>query len=121
MNLILEISGFLQFIIILVNGIELEVFEAGQQYKGKLIVFCYGWLEYVFVWWYQILVFVQVGYYVIVFNQRGYGNLLQLVGVMDYDIVNLMDDLVVLFDYYGYVVAIFVGYDWGVNVVWSLV
>lgn len=93
MNSILETSGFPQPTIISVNGIELEVFEAGQQHKGKPIVLCHGWPEHAFAWRHQIPAFVQAGYHVIVPNQRGYGNSSQPAGVTDYDIVNLTDDL----------------------------
>ncbi len=120
MNSILETSGFPQPTIISVNGIELEVFEAGQQHKGKPIVLCHGWPEHAFAWRHQIPAFVQAGYHVIVPNQRGYGNSSQPAGVTDYDIVNLTDDLVALLDHYGYAAATFVGHDWGANVVWSL-
>jgi len=37
-----------------VNGIELEVFEAGQQNKEKPIVLCHGFPEHAFSWRYQI-------------------------------------------------------------------
>jgi pimeloyl-ACP methyl ester carboxylesterase len=40
--------------IISVNGIELEVFEAGQQNKEKPIVLCHGFPEHAFSWRYQI-------------------------------------------------------------------
>jgi pimeloyl-ACP methyl ester carboxylesterase len=120
MNSILETSGFPQPTIISVNGIELEVFEAGQQHKGKPIVLCHGWPEHAFAWRHQIPALVQAGYHVIVPNQRGYGNSSQPAGVTDYDIVNLTDDLVALLDHYGYAAATFVGHDWGANVVWSL-
>ncbi|MEO0340989.1 MAG: alpha/beta fold hydrolase, partial [Bacteroidota bacterium] len=57
-----------------VNGISLEVFEAGQQNVGKLIVLCHGWPEHAFSWRYQVPALVEAGYHVIVPNQRGYGN-----------------------------------------------
>lgn len=40
---------------------------------------------------------------------------------MVYDIEQLLGDFIVFFDYYGYNKVIFVGYDWGVMVVWGLV
>jgi len=103
-----------------VNGIELEVFEAGQQNAGNPIVLCHGWPEHAFTWRHQIPALVQAGYHVIAPNQRGYGNSSRPVEVTDYDIVHLTDDLVALLDHYGYEDATFVGHDWGANVVWSL-
>lgn len=120
MNSILETSRFPQPTIIPVNGIELEVFEAGQQNEGKPIVLCHGWPEHAFTWRHQVPALVKAGYHVIVPNQRGYGNSSRPAEVTDYDIVHLTDDLVALLDHYGYAAATFVGHDWGANVVWSL-
>jgi pimeloyl-ACP methyl ester carboxylesterase len=60
------------------------------------------------------------GYHVIVPNQRGYGNSSCPDDVTDYDIVNLTGDLSGLLDHFRYDDAIFVGHDWGANVVWSM-
>ena len=64
--------------------------------------------------------FAAAGYHVIVPNQRGYGNSSCPTKVTDYDIKHLSGDLVALLDYYGYKDAIYVGHDWGANVVWRL-
>lgn len=103
-----------------VNGIELEVFEAGQQNAGKPIVLCHGFPEHAFSWRHQIHTLANAGYHVIVPNQRGYGNSSRPTEVTDYDIEHLTGDLVALLDHYGYEDAIFVGHDWGANVVWRL-
>lgn len=103
-----------------VNGIELEVFEAGKENKGKPIVLCHGFPEHAFSWRFQIPEFVKAGYHVIVPNQRGYGNSSCPTNITEYDIEHLTDDLVALLDYYGYKNATFVGHDWGANVVWNL-
>ncbi|MEZ9232777.1 alpha/beta fold hydrolase [Vibrio amylolyticus] len=103
-----------------VNGIELEVFEAGQQNAGNPIVLCHGWPEHAFSWRYQIPALVEAGYHVIVPNQRGYGNSSCPKEVTDYDIKHLSDDLVALLEHFGYEDAIFVGHDWGAMVVWGL-
>ncbi|MDD7885478.1 alpha/beta fold hydrolase [Flavivirga sp. 57AJ16] len=103
-----------------VNGIELEVFEAGQENVDKPIVLCHGFPEHAFSWRHQISALAAAGYHVIVPNQRGYGNSSHPSEVTDYDIEHLTGDLVALLDYYGYEKATFVGHDWGANVVWSL-
>lgn len=103
-----------------VNGVELEVFEAGKQNAGNPIVLCHGFPEHAFSWRYQIPALVTAGYHVIVPNQRGYGNSSCPTEVTDYDIEHLTGDLVALLDYYGYQDATFVGHDWGANVVWNL-
>ena len=106
--------------LISVNGVGLEVFEAGRENAGKPIVLCHGWPEHAFSWRYQIPALAAVGYHVIVPNQRGYGNSSRPSEVTDYDIEHLTGDLVALLDHYEYKDATFVGHDWGANVVWNL-
>ncbi|MFD7552528.1 alpha/beta fold hydrolase [Streptomyces sp. NPDC059816] len=103
-----------------VNGVELEVFEAGRQNAGNPIVLCHGWPEHAFSWRHQIPALAAAGYHVIVPNQRGYGNSSRPTEVTDYDIEHLSGDLVALLDHYGYEDATFVGHDWGAMVVWGL-
>ncbi len=105
---------------IAVNGVELEVFEAGRQHAGKPIILCHGWPEHAFSWRYQVPVLVEAGYHVIVPNQRGYGNSSCPSEITDYDIGHLTGDIVALLDHYGYENATFVGHDWGAMVVWWL-
>lgn len=105
---------------IAVNGVELEVFEAGRENAGRPIVLCHGWPEHAFSWRHQIPALVAAGYHVIVPNQRGYGNSSRPAEVTDYDIEKLSGDLVGLLDHYGYEDATFVGHDWGAFVVWGL-
>ena len=102
-----------------VNGVELEVFEAGQQ-NTKPIVLCHGWPEHAFSWRHQVPALAAAGYHVIVPNQRGYGNSSRPTEIAAYDIEHLSGDLTALLDHYGYEDATFVGHDWGANVVWGL-
>ncbi|MFB9447025.1 alpha/beta hydrolase [Dactylosporangium vinaceum] len=106
--------------IIHVNGVQLEVFEAGREHAGRPIVLCHGWPEHAFSWRHQVPALAAAGYHVIVPNQRGYGNSSRPAGVTDYDIEHLAGDLVALLDHYGYADATFVGHDWGAFVVWGL-
>ncbi|MBN9334533.1 alpha/beta hydrolase [Devosia sp.] len=103
-----------------VNGVELEVFEAGRENAGKPIVLCHGWPEHAFSWRHQVPALVAAGYHVIVPNQRGYGNSSRPADITAYDIEHLTGDLVALLDHYGYAQATFVGHDWGAMVVWGL-
>lgn len=105
---------------IAVNGIMLEVFEAGKQNHGKPVVLCHGFPEHAFSWRHQVPALVNAGYHVIIPNQRGYGNSSRPNDIMEYDIEHLTGDLVALLDYYGYEDATFIGHDWGANVVWNL-
>ncbi len=112
--------GFPDPKMISVNGVELEVFEAGRQNTGKPIVLCHGFPEIAYSWRFQIPELVKAGYHIIAPNQRGYGNSSCPTEITEYDIVNLTDDMIAILDYYGYENATFVGHDWGANVVWSL-
>ena len=103
-----------------VNGVELEVFEAGRENAGKPIVLCHGWPEHAFSWRHQMPALAAAGHHVIVPNQRGYGNSSRPAEVTDYGIAHLSGDLVALLDHYGYQDATFVGHDWGAFVVWGL-
>ncbi|MEP3299078.1 MAG: alpha/beta hydrolase [Pseudoruegeria sp.] len=106
--------------LISVNGVQLEVFEAGQKNAGNPIVLCHGWPEHAFSWRFQVPALVEAGYHVIVPNQRGYGNSSRPAEVAAYDLVQLTGDLVGLLDHYGYNDAIFVGHDWGAMIVWGV-
>lgn len=116
----INISNFPTPTMVSVNGIELEVFEAGKQNRGNPIVLCHGWPEHAYSWRHQIPVLEEAGYHVIVPNQRGYGNSSKPKDVTEYDIEHLSGDLVALLDHFGYDDAIFVGHDWGATVVWGL-
>ena len=103
--------------IIAVNGIQLEVFEAGE---GKPLVLCHGWPEHAYSWRYQIEPLVELGYQVIIPNQRGYGNSTAPESIEDYDIEQLTGDLCGVLDHFGYDDACFIGHDWGAIVVWNM-
>lgn len=62
----------------------------------------------------------EAGYHVIVPNQRGYGNSSRPEDVTQYDIAHLTGDLAAVLDHFGCDGAVFVGHDWGANVVWSM-
>jgi len=102
------------------NGIELEVFEAGREHAGNPVVLCHGWPEHAFSWRHQIPVLVEAGFHVLVPNQRGYGRSSCPERVEAYGIEELTGDLVALLDHYGYASAPFVGHDWGSMVVWGM-
>jgi len=106
--------------LIALTSIELEVYEAGRENKGNPIVLCHGWPEHAYSWRHQMPALAAAGYHVIVPNQRGYGNSSRPEDVTEYDIARLTGDLAALLDYFGYDDAVFVGHDWGANVVWSM-
>ena len=116
----LDPTDFPEPTLVPVNGVELEVFEAGRQNAGRPIVLCHGWPELAFSWRHQMPALAAAGYHVIAPNQRGYGNSSRPTDVTGYDIEHLSGDLVALLDHYGYDDATFVGHDWGASVVWGL-
>lgn len=118
MNTMITTARFPESKFIPANGIELEVFEAGQQNAGKPIILLHGWPEHAFSWRDLIPALVKAGYHVIAPNQRGYGNSSCPSEVTDYDIAHITDDLTALLDYYGYESATFIGHDWGAMVTW---
>ncbi|GAA3597212.1 alpha/beta hydrolase [Klugiella xanthotipulae] len=120
MNSAQNATDFPEPTIISLNGIELEVFEAGRQNAGNPIVLCHGWPDLAYTWRHQVPALVNAGYHVIAPNQRGYGNSTHPSDVTAYDVAHLSGDLVALLDHYGYKEATFVGHDWGAMVVWSL-
>lgn len=99
------------------NGIQLEVFEAGQ--GGIPLVLCHGWPELAYSWRYQVEALVRAGYHCIIPNQRGYGRSDKPDEVEAYDIFHLTDDHCALLDALGIEKAIYVGHDWGAIVVWQ--
>ncbi|MEP4196822.1 MAG: alpha/beta hydrolase [Aliishimia sp.] len=106
--------------LISVNDVTLEIFEAGKENRGNPIVLCHGWPEHAYSWRHQIPALAAAGFHVIVPNQRGYGNSSCPSKVMDYDISQLTGDLAALLDNFGYQDAVFIGHDWGANVVWNM-
>lgn len=105
--------------IISVNGVELEVFEAGRENAGNPIVLCHGWPDLAYTWRFQIPALVAAGYHVIAPNQRGFGGSANPEEIVDYDISKLTGDLAALLDHFGYTSATFMGHDWGAFIVWS--
>ncbi|WP_081844353.1 alpha/beta fold hydrolase [Cellulomonas sp. URHE0023] len=116
----LDPAEFPEPTLVSVNGVTLEVFEAGRRDAGRPVVLCHGWPEHAITWRHQVPALVAAGYHVIVPNQRGYGRSSRPTEVTDYDIEHLTGDLVALLDHYGYDDATFVGHDWGAMVVWGL-
>ncbi|HEY7934085.1 MAG TPA: alpha/beta hydrolase [Solirubrobacteraceae bacterium] len=99
------------------NGIELHVAEEGE---GPLLVLCHGFPELWYSWRQQIPVLAQAGYRVVAPDMRGYGDSSAPVEVEAYDIVSLCGDLCGLLDALGAESAVFIGHDWGANLVWHM-
>jgi pimeloyl-ACP methyl ester carboxylesterase len=99
------------------NGIELSVLDGGE---GPLVVLCHGFPELAYSWRHQIPALTEAGYRVVAPDMRGFGESSTPERVEDYDVVSLCGDMTGLLDALGEQQAIFVGHDWGANVVWQL-
>ena len=99
------------------NGIELNVLDEG---SGPLVVLCHGFPELAFSWRHQVPALTGAGYRVLAPDMRGYGRSSAPARVEDYDVVTLCGDMCGVLDAVGEDSAIFVGHDWGANVVWQL-
>lgn len=99
------------------NGVELRVREEGE---GPLVVLCHGFPELAYSWRHQIPALALAGYRVLAPDMRGYGGSSAPAEIEAYDIAALCADMTGLLDAAGEERAIFVGHDWGANVVWQL-
>ena len=99
------------------NGVDLRVVEAGE---GFPVVLCHGFPELAYSWRHQIPALADAGYHVVAPDQRGYGGSSRPTEVADYDLEHLTDDMVGLLEDLGAPKAVFVGHDWGANVVWGM-
>eukprot|EP01125_Pyxidicula_operculata_P014524 TRINITY_DN4843_c0_g1_i1.p1 TRINITY_DN4843_c0_g1~~TRINITY_DN4843_c0_g1_i1.p1 ORF type:complete len:326 (-),score=54.65 TRINITY_DN4843_c0_g1_i1:42-1019(-) len=104
---------------VVVNGISLNVNEAGPQDAEKLIVFLHGFPETGYIAWkYQIPYFADHGYRVIAPDTRGTNTSTK----GDVDVSNGLlaaKDVVELIKHYKYQKAFVVGHDWGAMVAWQ--
>lgn len=101
------------------NGIRMRIAEAGD--SGPLILFAHGWPESWYNWRHQLTYFANAGYRVVAPDMRGYGETEAPPNVEDYDIVNLVGDMVGILDALGEEQAVMVGHDWGSIVAWNSV
>jgi pimeloyl-ACP methyl ester carboxylesterase len=94
--------------------------HVAEQGDGPPVVLCHGFPELWYSWRHQLAALSAAGYHAIAPDQRGYGQTDRPSAIDAYDIVNLTGDLIGLLDALGEKRAVFVGHDWGANVVWQL-
>ncbi len=99
------------------DGIELHTIDEG---RGPLVVLCHGFPELAFSWRWQIPALTAAGYRVVAPDMRGFGHSSAPAQVEAYDVVSLCGDMCGLLDALGEQDAIFIGHDWGANLVWQL-
>ncbi|HTB70487.1 MAG TPA: alpha/beta hydrolase [Solirubrobacteraceae bacterium] len=100
-----------------VNGIELSFLDEGE---GPLVVLCHGFPELAFSWRHQLPALTAAGFRVLAPDMRGFGESSAPADVESYDIATLCRDMTALLDALDERDALFVGHDWGANVVWQL-
>ena len=99
------------------NGVELNVHDEGE---GPLVVLCHGFPELAYSWRHQIPALTGARFRVLAPDMRGFGRSSTPGEIEAYDIATLCGDMTGLLDQLGEQSAIFVGHDWGANVVWQL-
>ena len=102
-----------------VNGIELDVIEAGDP-AAPPVILSHGFPEAAYSWRHQMVALADAGYHVLAPDQRGYGRSSRPAAVHEYGIVELTGDLLGLLDTTGHERAVFVGHDWGALIVWDV-
>ncbi|WP_067713053.1 alpha/beta fold hydrolase [Nocardia yamanashiensis] len=99
------------------NGIRLHVAEQGQGYP---VIFCHGFPHTWYVWHHQMAEVAAAGYRAIAPDLRGYGRTEAPGEVEAYTNEAVIGDLLALLDDIGAPKAVFVGLDFGAQLVWEL-
>lgn len=99
-----------------VNGIQLNVLEAGE---GPLVLLLHGWPELAHSWRHQLPALADAGYRAVAPDMRGYGKSSVPEAIDAYTLFHLVGDVVGLVDHYQQERAVVVGHDWGSIVAWG--
>ena len=102
------------------NGaIDLHAVAAGPA-DGPVVVLLHGFPEFWYSWHKQIEPLVNVGFRVIVPDQRGYNKSSKPRGAASYALSELTSDVVSIADQLGQERIFLAGHDWGAAVAWSV-
>ncbi|MDR7170445.1 pimeloyl-ACP methyl ester carboxylesterase [Nocardia kruczakiae] len=99
------------------NGIRLHIAEEG---RGYPVIFCHGFPHGWYVWHRQLPALAAAGYHAIAPDLRGYGRTEAPGGVEETTNRAVIGDLLGLLDEIGAERAVFVGLDFGAQLVWEL-
>lgn len=99
------------------SGIGMHVTEQGQGYP---VVFCHGFPHTGFMWHHQVAALAAAGYRALAPDLRGYGRTDAPVEPEAYTNEAVIGDLLALLDDIGAEKAVFVGLDFGAQLVWEL-
>ncbi|MBL1076565.1 alpha/beta hydrolase [Nocardia sp. 2] len=100
-----------------VNGIRMHVTEQGDGYP---VVFCHGFPHTGFMWHRQVAALAAAGYHAIAPDLRGYGRTESPADLESFTNEAVVGDLLALLDDIGAQRAVFVGLDFGAQLVWEL-
>ncbi|MDY6796819.1 MAG: alpha/beta hydrolase [Actinomycetota bacterium] len=98
-----------------VNNIRMHYVTAGE---GPLMLMLHGFPEFWYSWRHQIDVMAE-RFKVVAPDMRGYNQTEKPVGVDNYQLSSLMDDVAGLIRALGFENAVIVAHDWGGGVAWS--
>ncbi|XP_064608920.1 epoxide hydrolase 1-like [Liolophura sinensis] len=101
-----------------VKDVHIHYVVAGNEGK-PLMVFVHGFPEFWFSWRHQIKEFKK-NYRVVAIDQRGYNTSSKPLGVLNYTVDKLVDDVSQLITALGYNKCILVGHDWGGVTCWGV-
>jgi len=99
------------------NGIKLHVVTAGNP-SDEPVMLLHGFPEFWYCWHHQIDYLAQNGYYVIAPDQRGFNRSDKPIGVDNYHIDLVAQDITGLMEAMGYQQMYLAGHDWGGAVAW---
>ena len=97
------------------NGLTMQLAEQGE---GPLVLLCHGFPETSYAWRHQLPALAAAGFHAVAPDMRGYGGTAHPVGIDQYNLLQLVGDLVGLLDALGAEQAVVVGNDWGATVAW---
>jgi pimeloyl-ACP methyl ester carboxylesterase len=88
--------------------------------QGTAIIFLHGWPEQSISWRHQLPVFAALGFRAVAPDMRGYGRSSIYARQSDYELREIVIDMLELLDAIGADKAVWVGHDWGSPVAWSI-
>lgn len=104
-------------LIVPANGLEFEVFEAGE--GEKLALLLHGFPQHAVSFRHQFPCLMRLGYRVWAVNQRGYGGTSKPKDRAAYALSHLTGDVAALTDASGLRSVLLMGHDWGGLVAWT--
>jgi pimeloyl-ACP methyl ester carboxylesterase len=99
------------------NGISMHIAEAGE---GPLVVMVHGFPGLWYSWRHQLPALAKAGFHAVAVDQRGYGRTDRPTDPAVYDANYVIADMLGLIDALGEKKAIFVGHDFGAQLVFNL-